>query len=196
MATSTGMSTRMLPLASVRTWIWLRSRLDSPLLPPPLGGRASEAVSTARASGSAARLDERYWQIRLTRMPSFAFHATASSPISGVQSLPPLASQRSLPLTRRVSGTELWCSATTCQELLNTGEPDEPETVSVWYQRYGPSSEYLRSLFSRTQTCFRSPLGCWMMVRYSPMNALPGSGLSRSQPNGSSAWPRAERGSA
>src|SRR5262245_44928307 len=156
---STGIRTRMLPLASVRTWIWVGSTLVSPL-PPPYEARASVAVSTARASGCAACSVERERQMLLTRMPSFAFHATASSPISGVQSLPSLASQRSLPLTRRVSGTELWRSATTCQELLNAGEPDEPETVSVWYQRKGPSSEYLRSLFSRTQICFRSPFGC------------------------------------
>ena len=72
--------------------------------------------------------------MRLTRMPSFAFHAISSSPMSAVQTLPSRVSQTSFPLTRFVSGTELWCSATTSHELLNTGEPDEPDTVSVSYQ--------------------------------------------------------------
>jgi hypothetical protein len=156
---------------------------------------ASAASRTAFDSGWSGNRASRKPTMRLTRTPSLANQSTASSPISGFHTLPSFASHTSFPFTFLVRGTELWCRATTSHELLNVGDPDDPPTVSVWYHRNGLLSSYLSSLFSRTHTCFRSPPGCWMMLRYSPTNAFPGAGLSRSQPNPSSGWSFVEAGS-
>src|ERR1043165_7158625 len=113
----------------------------------------------------------------LTRTPSLAIQLIKVSSVAESQILPSFV--RMLPFAS-FSGTPLWCSATTCQNRLNTGDPDDPELVSVIYQRKSPTS--LMSLLSRTQTCLVWPAGCWIMVRYSPRSALPGSPLSGSQP--------------
>ena len=53
--------------------------------------------------------------------------------------------------------------------------------VSVVYQSM--SSVRLTNLFSRTQICFRCPLGCWMIVSHSPSDVLPVASISGRQPN-------------
>ena len=173
---STGMRMRMVPPPSLRTWIWpaLTTLSESP---PAGAARASVAVSIGacqrmRRVLRREMLDDAAHADAFVRLPRDLVFAHLRAPDLAVPGQPDVLSS-----TRFVSGTELWCSATTSHELLNTGEPDEPDTVSVSYQTYGSLSEYLRSLFSRTQICFRSPLGCWMIVRYSPTNALPGVGI-------------------
>jgi hypothetical protein len=69
--------------------------------------------------------------MRLTRMPSFAIQATSDSSIELSHTWPSTVSHRPC---SSVFGTPLWWSDTTCHELLNTGDPDDPEVVSVLYQ--------------------------------------------------------------
>src|SRR5260221_7444323 len=113
----------------------------------------------------------------LTRAPSLAIHSINVSSIDASQTLPSLV--RMLPFGS-FFGTPLWWRAMTCQNRLNAGDPDEPAVVSVRYQTKSPT--YFSSLFSRTQICLVCPLGCWIMVRYSPGSPLPGSPLSGSHP--------------
>jgi len=70
--------------------------------------------------------------------------------------------------------------AVAIQKSLRGTDPDDPATVSVMYHTV--CSIYLSSLFSRTHTCFNSPPGCWIIVRYSPGSLLPGSPNNLNQP--------------
>ena len=66
---------------------------------------------------------------RLTRTPSLASQAMRCSPIHSCHTRPSLVTTS--PALLRF-GTPEWCSATTSHWSLNTGEPEEPGSVSVW----------------------------------------------------------------
>src|SRR5262245_16186604 len=117
----------------------------------------------------------------LTRTPSLAIQLINESSMEESQTLPSLVRGRPC---ESFFGTPLWWRATTCQNRLKAGDPEDPAVVSVMYQT--KSSTYFRSLFSRTHTCLVCPPGCWMMVRYSPGSPLPGSPLRGSHPHSES----------
>src|SRR5712671_5988870 len=110
--------------------------------------------------------------MELTRMPSLAIQSINDSSMEASQTLPSMVRVRPC---ESFFGTPLWWRATTCQNRLKAGDPEDPAVVSVRYQTKSPT--YFSNLFSRTHTCLVCPPGCWMMVRYSPGSPLPGSPL-------------------
>ena len=145
---------------------------------------AAVAEKTGRSSGWSGFCDCRSARMRDTRMPSLAIHLIDDSlSVRGSKSRPSMVWMRPF----FSLATPLWCSATTNQSLLWTGEPEEPPSVSVEYQSTSPL--ILMSWFSRTQTCLRSPLGCWTIVSHSPSTTLPSVATSGRKPKSASARP-------
>ena len=69
------------------------------------------------------------------------------------------------------SGTPEWCSATSSHWSLNTGEPEEPGLYHFCNEERAPVRRSLR--LSRIASCLCSPLGCWMILTFSPTINLP-----------------------
>ena len=153
---------------------------------------AITAASRSRPIVAGSACIARIFATRLdTRMPSFATHFTRRISGSAFSShFPPSRSSQSPAAS--VAGTPEWCSATTSQASLNTGEPEEPGLVSpVYCASVRRLSGRRLSVLSRNTTCLRSPSGCWTMLTGCPRRILPSAPTSGRWPKSSIAAPSA-----